>query len=519
MVFAAVGFFALAVALAGLAWVRIYDDQLVRQTEGELLAQGVVVAETFRRELSASAPKDYGLPRLAPWPQPIPVDGELLPLLPSLKSSSPVLPSAAEPRASDTPVDEHARRAGSSLGPVLDRVSRSTLAGIRILDVQGIAVASSSGALGTTHLDREEVQRALRGEPTSVIRERKSDHTDADLASLSRNTGYRVSVALPVLHQDRVVGVVLLSRTPLTLAKVFYADRWNLTSAGLVLVFVIALVSLLAATLVLRPLRRLVGQARAIAEGDAGGHVPIGKPVVEELAVLSEALAGMATALHERNEYIRSFAASVSHEFKTPLAAILGAVELLRDDQGGMPAEQRARFLTNVDADAQRLNALVKRLLELARADAMAPSVASAPLAATLAKLEQRGPAELDLQVVGGSGGAETQVALPAEVLETVLWQLCTNAKQHGATRVELFTRTVAGGASIEVRDDGPGISEANRARIFDAFFTTRRDSGGTGLGLTIARSLLRPFGGKLELGPPSPHGASFVVTMSAQRK
>ncbi|MFY0577059.1 histidine kinase dimerization/phospho-acceptor domain-containing protein [Cystobacter fuscus] len=163
----------------------------------------------------------------------------------------------------------------------------------------------------------------------------------------------------------------MLSRTPMTLAKAVYADRWNLTAIGLVLLGVVTLMSLAGAALVVRPVRALVRQTRDIATGAPEGFAPISHPVVRELAELSESLAGMATALRDRNQYIRSFAANVSHEFKTPLAAIQGAVELLRDSAEGMSAAQRERFLSNIDADARRLTRLVQRLLELARADSL----------------------------------------------------------------------------------------------------------------------------------------------------
>lgn len=67
------------------------------------------------------------------------------------------------------------------------------------------------------------------------------------------------------------------------------------------------------------------------------------------------------------------------------------------------------------------------------------------------------------------------------------------------------------------VRDDGKGISESNRARVFDAFFTTARERGGTGLGLTIAQSMLRAFGANLELLPAGEKGAAFAVVAATQ--
>jgi signal transduction histidine kinase len=498
MVFAAVGALALALLVGGLAWVRLYDNQLIRQTETELIAQAVVVAEAFAGELRGGASQE-------------PV-GDLVPILPTLRASSPVLPAPGDPPATALPPDPEARRAGEALNAMLQRVRRSTLSGIRVVDAQGVLVASSGPQLGSTYADREEVQRALRGEPNAVLRRRLRDPSDTPLASISRDAGVRVWVAVPVLDGGRVRGAVLASRTPMSLGKVFYADRWNLASTLLVLVVVLMLVSLAAAALILRPIRAVVRQAKAIAGGAQGEPIPA--PVVEELAQLSSALSTMAAELRTRNDYIRSFAASVSHEFKTPLASIQGAIELVRHP--AISPEQRDKFLANIDADARRLTELVRRLLELARADASEPSPEQSDVGAVLRAVRDRARAEgIDVEL----DAQDARVFLPPGVLDAVAMQLLHNARLHGGptVRVRLSAEVRDGIARIAVRDDGAGISAANRARIFEPFFTTARDRGGTGLGLTIARSLLRPFGATLELIPGEGPGTTFVVT--AQRK
>ncbi|MFY0522860.1 sensor histidine kinase [Archangium gephyra] len=229
----------------------------------------------------------------------------------------------------------------------------------------------------------------------------------------------------------------------------------------------------------------------------------------------------MATALRDRNQYIRSFAANVSHEFKTPLASIQGAVELLRDSADGMSPGQRERFLANIDADARRLTRLVQRLLELARADSLVARPSRTEVAPLLESLAERGRAQ-GLTVEVGTVPAGLVLGLPAEVLEDIVWQLITNASQHGGEGVRVRLEAHAAGEGrgrVVVRDDGKGISESNRARVFDAFFTTARERGGTGLGLTIAQSMLRAFGASLELLPPEQQGVAFAVVAAADHR
>jgi signal transduction histidine kinase len=519
MVFAGLGLSVFVLALGGLVTIRLYDDQLIRQTESELLAQGAVIAEAFRLSLHEQVDAaTYGHTRTAAWP--FPTGGETLrPVLPSLTASSRVFPSGGPPEASPFPAEARARLAGERVTPLLVGAARSTLAGIRVVDVQGVIVASSGEGVGELLAGRQEVQQALAGAPQSLLRRRVSDRAAAPLESLSRESGVRVTVALPVLEQERVWGAVLLSRTPMTLAKAVYADRWNLGTTGAVLLVVVFLMALAAAALVVRPVRALVAQTRAISAQSEAGFEPVRWPIVEELAELSESLASTARALRDRNHYIRSFAASVSHEFKTPLAGIVGAVELLREGGEQMSAAQRDRFLSNVQADAERLTRLVGRLLELARADAMSAVPATCEPGEVLRRATDRARRE-GLEVVLQADPAPLSAALPAEVLEDIVGQLLANARQHGgATKALIAARAVGEGRlQLRVEDEGRGISEPNRARVFDPFFTTARAEGGTGMGLTISRALLRAFGGELTLAPAeASRGACFVIDL--QRK
>ena len=112
-------------------------------------------------------------------------------------------------------------------------------------------------------------------------------------------------------------------------------------------------------------------------------------------------------------------------------------------------------------------------------------------------------------------------VRMAGETLEEILLNLLDNAKQHGGdgVHVRIVSRldltAVPPAVEVIVSDDGPGISDANASRIFTPFFTTARDRGGSGLGLSIVRSLLEAHGGSIELGGGSP-GAAFKVHLPA---
>ena len=499
----------LALPLAGIAGLRLYENELVRGTEAQLLLQGGLVREMFLLGYRDAAGRGAEAPAISP------ADPAREALVPSLDITTdrrrPAAPAAATP---SKPADPIAGLAGSRIAVPLAAAVRSTLIGIRVTDASGIVVATSGSEMGMSLFAREEVARALRGETVRLLRERERDDIEPPLASISRGQRYRVFVALPVRDGDRIVGAVVLSRTPLDISKAVWLNRRPiLLGAGVVLAVVI-LVSALTSLTISRPLRVLVGQARRVARGERGALAPAKGPGTREVAQLWEAVEAMARTLEDRAEYIRTFASHVSHEFKTPLTTLRGSLELLRDHIDTMSDEERTRFLANAEEAASRLDRLVRRLLELARADVARPGTESADLRAVLDALRER-YARAGLRLTASVKEGTRLVAMPAEILDEILTNLVDNARQHGgngvSVRVEARSAPPAGRPSAEilVEDDGPGVSEANAPRIFTPFFTTARDRGGSGLGLSIVRSLLEAHGGSIVF-VPGPSGAAF---------
>lgn len=522
--FVLLGLMVLVLAGAGLVLFRVYDNQLIRQTEAELIGQGTSLAGAFKKALLDRLPNDgealrsYGVAVAEPFRSQYGSGVQLRPRPATLSLGRDTIRGRAEPaRAPEVPADPLAVSAGSSLGPILEETKQITLAGLRIVDFQGIVVAGSSGENnGQSLADREEVRRALKGEMTSLLRRRVSDEPAPPYSSLSRETGVRVFVALPVVAAQRVLGAVVLSRTPMTLGKAFYQDRGSLFAMAAILIAAVSAVSLLAAALIVRPVRALIRQTEAIATGQVRKAEVLDHPGTREIAQLSRSFAQMSARLTERSEYIKSFAASVSHEFKTPLAAIRGTVELLRDHSAAMDPRERERFFANLDQDTERLGHLVRRLLELARADMLAASHESCSLAQVVERLVERyGAAGTTIKA---DGLVSATVQMSSDTLEAALCHLFDNAKTYGGENVTVSLslatlETPPLTVALDVSDDGPGISDANRARIFDPFFTTSRDRGGTGMGLTIARALMSSHGASIDLVTSS-GGACFRLIL-----
>ena len=164
---------------------------------------------------------------------------------------------------------------------------------------------------------------------------------------------------------------------------------------------------------------------------------------------------------------------------------------MLRDDEGRIGADKRRRFLNNIVEDSGRLDRLVGRLRDLAKAENPQPGGRTTP-AAVLEQLNAQGRADR----VRMHGDTDTAIGLSTDNAAIVLGHLVDNACEQGATRIDIDVSKEDNALVLLLSDDGPGISEQNRDRIFDAFFTTKRDQGGTGMGLTIVRSLLEAHGG-----------------------
>ena len=264
-----------------------------------------------------------------------------------------------------------------------------------------------------------------------------------------------------------------------------------------------------------RPINRLAAQTQQLGRGSRGALVPLDHYGTRELAALGRSFLEMARSLDGRSQYIRDFAAHVSHELKGPLSAIRGSAELLQEHLADMSDADRARFLANIVADTDRLRLLVSRLIELAHAENMPRADAAIDIAAAVDRLALRHGRD-GLAIVR-TGEACLQTFISAESFDIVVTNLIQNAKQAEATTIEVSLEATDTTGRITFRDNGRGIAEGNRSRIFEPFFTTRREHGGTGLGLRIARSLIEAQQGTIRLVPSS-RGATFVLMLPRSR-
>lgn len=485
----------------GALFLRVYENALVRRTEGELVAQSAALA--------ASAAVLWPGARLAPHRVIVP-PGPYDPQSEVDLRASPILPP--RPAALATPIGPRpaALATARRLFPAIAETQRTTLSSILMLDANGTLLGG--GEAGRSLRSLPEIRSALSGRPSTVLRENGSQVPRYAFEWLSRASNLRLYHARPIMVGGRVQGVLLVSRSPRPLFEGMYEDRGKIV-LGIVLIFgaLIMLTAILSRAIV-RPIERLSRATRTLASGrPAATDLP--SLQVVEIRDLFRDFAAMADSIDKRSRYLRDFASSVSHEFKTPLAGISGAIELLQDHEAEMRPADRRRFLRNMADDAERLSRLVRRLMELAKADLHQPGSTSGTALPPALAMVADGLATDDFWVRTALPEQLPRLAIDARTLEAVLMTLIDNARQAGATIVTVSASVDDGDVVVDLVDNGGGIAPADRDRIFEAFFTTKREAGGTGLGLPIARSLVEAYDGTLALREAI-QGTRFALTL-----
>jgi signal transduction histidine kinase len=465
----------------GAVFLRVYENTLVRQTEAELVAQGAALSATAAALWPVAPPGRVAHHEVSGGDHPYSVDApssgiDLSTTL--IRGERPPVAAGAKPSPDAV--------AAMRLSPIMDTTRATTLASIILLDRNG-SIAAGSSAVGN-YAALPEVAAALAGSATTVLRHNGAYRATYRFEWLSRAAAIRIHYTRPIIVGDRVVGVLLLSRSARALFRGLYEDRGKI-ALGIAAIFgLLVVLSGVISRGVTRPIEQLGAATRAVASGR--GRVPGPPPTAAiEIQGLYADFAVMAAAIERRSRYLRDFAHAVSHEFKTPLAGIRGAVELLQDHPD-MAAEDRLRFLANAEADARRLALLVTRLLDLARADMAEPVEERTDAAQVVTRVADTSRAA-NFSIVIVHLAVLPVVSVPATILETVLATLLENSRQAGAQSVTIQLSITGTQLEVRLNDDGPGVPLANRGRLFEPFFTTKRDTGGTGLGLAISRSLI----------------------------
>lgn len=365
---------------------------------------------------------------------------------------------------------------------------------VYVTDAQGRVLFDSAGIEKPGEIsDHRDVNLTLMGEYGA----RSSRVSERDPLSIVMYVG------APILQDGRTLGMISVAKPQRgVLAFVWETERW-LKWSIITTVVLMLLGIYLAARWATRPLEVLTQHALAVSRGERStsprmpGH---------QMKTLAKALEDMRDALEGR-EYVENYVQSLTHELKSPVAAILGASEIL---QGDVPEPKRARFLQNIRAEAGRLRDLLERLLHLAAIEKQKKLETNE--AVDLGAVLDRAWDHLALIALAKEVrlGREVAVLLIAQgdpwLLEIAVGNLLQNAIDFAPKGSAIVVRGFRFDAKIvlEIEDSGPGIPDYAKERVFERFYSLPRPDSGkksTGLGLCFVKEVAQLHGGSAELG------------------
>ncbi|WP_130902418.1 two-component system sensor histidine kinase CreC [Pseudomonas sp. Sample_23] len=365
---------------------------------------------------------------------------------------------------------------------------------IYVTDAKGIVVLDSSGvAVGQDYSRWNDVYLTLRGEYGA-----RSSRSDPDDPSSSV-----MHVGAPIRDNGKIIGVVTVAKPNSSLQP--YVDRTErrLLFYGAGLIGLGLLFGALLSWWLSRALHRLTGYAQAVSEGR---RVEVPHYRGGELEQLATAVEQMRTQL-EGKAYVERYVHTLTHELKSPLAAIRGAAELLQSD---MPAVQRLRFVSNIDSESARMQQLIERLLNLAQVEqrqGLEERVA-VPLAPLVAELLKAQAARIEGKQPRVEQAIGEDLLLVGErfLLRQALGNLLENALDFTPAQGLLRLRAERVGEQVEFRlfNQTTPIPDYALPRLTERFYSLPRPDSGrksTGLGLNFVEEVVKLHGGVMRIG------------------
>ncbi|WP_369348618.1 two-component system sensor histidine kinase CreC [Stenotrophomonas sp. JAG2] len=383
---------------------------------------------------------------------------------------------------------------------------------VTITDAKGIVVYDSTGRdVGRDNSRWNDVYRTLRGEYGA----RSSPETPGD------DTHSVMHVAAPIFDPAdgrRLIGVLSLAQPNRSIDPFIAASQRAIMKRGAWLIGLSALIGLLMTAWLMHGVSRLNRYAKAVS---AGEPVPPPKPRRDEIGDLGQALETMRRKL-EGKAYVEQYVQSLTHEMKSPLAAIRGAAELLQEP---LPDADRAHFARSIEGQAQRLTETIDKLLALAEVEqygwlqkherlALAPLLQAA--ADAVAVRAQAAGVVIAIDVRADS------VQGDGYLLRQALNNLLENAVAFSpaGSAITLGAGVEGEGIALSVADRGSGVPEYALDRVFERFYSLARPGTGqrsSGLGLSFVQEVARLHGGRVSLRNRDDGGAQAVLWLPSR--
>jgi len=369
--------------------------------------------------------------------------------------------------------------------------TRVTL-GAYVTDAQGVVLFDSTRPenVGQSFLHRPDVFLTLNGEYGA--------RSSRELANDERTSV--MYVGAPIFVNGRIAGVLSVSKPQRSLFGFIHETTRRLQWLALVLTLLFLLVGFLFSRWITQPLERITRHAEAISRGE---RPPPPRLPGRHLQVLGQSLEDMRDALEDR-KYVESYVQTLSHEMKSPVAAIRGAAELLEED---LPPEQQKRFLGNIRRETERLQRLIEQLLALASLEKRKrlENPAEVDFSRLVARVTERVREQFPEVRLAARLAEPAGVRGEEFLLEMAAANLLQNAAEFsppGGT-VEIELRRAGDRLELRIQDEGPGIPDYAKEKVFSRFFSLPRPRTGaksSGLGLCFVQEAVSLHGGSVSL-------------------
>ena len=309
-------------------------------------------------------------------------------------------------------------------------------------------------------------------------------------------------VAAPIRTSEKIIGVISVGKPTKNVNTFIQQSKDKVLLGGLLTFAVVVIASLLVSAMITRPIERLTAYVRSVSKGQRDPFPQLG---TSEIGQLGGAFEEMRSAL-EGKQYVENYVQTLTHEMKSPLAAVQGAVELLKEE---MSSKQRERFLANIDSVVKRMQQVIERLLLLSALEnrkALQETAAVDLLKVAQDTADKFSPLSLAKNlVVEVSGNSPAVVFGEAFLIDLAVSNLIHNALDFsppgGVVAVSITSR--GDEVRLMVADQGPGIPEYARSRVFERFYSLKRPDTGkksSGLGLSVVREVMALHGGSASL-------------------
>lgn len=407
--------------------------------------------------------------------------------------------------------EEHRGRRGANATPQpLQRIP--TTLSVTLLSADGVIKGELGGDLTssqiTDYLDEFDNATALKTESEPFTIKAKGPDFRA------------IAVVLPTTGDTLVVAQSLqaVERTKHQLIVLFLI-------VGLIVLLMIAVAARYVIQIGMRPLENVEKTAEQIASGDLSARLPDAKPSTEVgrlVGSLNTMLSRIEESFAARSESegrLRRFVADASHELRTPLTAIRGFAELHR--QGAVAGESDTKeLIARIERESLRMSALVEDLLVLARMDQgpkmeIKPVNLSEVVTDAVESARAAGPGHL----ITLDAGQEIYALGDENRIHQVVANLLANARIHTpvGTQIKVSIKNSEKEIQVIVSDNGPGLSDENREKIFERFYRvdpSRQRTGveGSGLGLSIVDAVMRSHGGHVSVDSKVGEGSTFTL-------